>query len=159
MMNKRVTIQVDGAIAGGQRSGVAAVARTPAGEFQGWLSRQMPRMTNNEAEYEAALLGLELAHRLGAMQVELVSDSEVMVRQMQGLSRVNSPKLKQLHARACEAVAHFRQVQFRHVSRSENLLADALATEALHGRLVQLRSRAIAPAGRRPVDNNRDRKM
>lgn len=135
-----ISIHVDGAVSGTQYAGAAAVARTPDGVFLGWLSRQMPAMTNNEAEYQAALLGLALARRLGASAVEIVSDSEVVVRQMQGQSRVLSQRLRQLHQETCARIGHFQQVSFRHVPREENHLADALATEALLGRPVKMRS-------------------
>lgn len=135
---KKATIFVDGAIAGGQKSGVAAVARTSQGHFLGWLSRQLPRMTNNEAEYQAVLLGLALGRHLEAETVEIVTDSQVVVHQMQGRSRVNSPRLKQLHRQACVAVRPFRRVRFRHVSREQNKLADALAAEALEGQVVRM---------------------
>lgn len=134
-----ISIHVDGAVSGTQFAGAAAVARTTDGYFVGWLSTQLPTMTNNEAEYQAALLGLALARRLGASKVEIVSDSEVVVRQMQGQSRVLSQRLRQLHQETCARIGHFRQVTFRHVSREENHLADALATEALLGRPVNMR--------------------
>lgn len=140
-MSEKVCIHVDGATAGTQQVGIAAVARSPEGYFIGWLSRQLPRMTNNEAEYYATLLGLELARRLRANSVEIVSDSEVVVRQMQGLSRVNSGRLKPLHQRTCATIGYFAQVSFRHVARTENVLADALATEALYGRTVRMREK------------------
>ncbi len=98
----------------------------------------MARMTNNEAEYRAALLGLELARKLGARQVEIVADSEVVVRQMRGLSRVHSVRLKRLHQETCRAAADFEAVVFTHVSRDKNRLADALAAEAIGGRVVQM---------------------
>lgn len=134
----RLTIFVDGAVSGTQHAGAAAVARTDKGYFLGWISRQLKRMTNNEAEYHAALLGLTLARRLGARRVEIVSDSQVMVRQMLGYSQVNSQRLRSLHQKTCLRVAQFAQVDFRHVTRELNCLADALATEALHGRVVTM---------------------
>ena len=139
-----ISIHVDGAVSGTQFAGAAAVARSSDGYFLGWLSRQFPAMTNNEAEYQAALLGLLLARQLGASIVEIVSDSEVVVRQMQGQSRVLSQRLRQLHQEACASSGQFRQVTFRHVHREENHLADALATEALLGRTVAMRPKASA---------------
>lgn len=139
-----ISIHVDGAVSGTQFAGAAAVARSADGYFMGWLSRQMPAMTNNEAEYQAALLGLSLARHLGASVVEIVSDSEVVVRQMQGQSRVLSQRLRQLHQEACASSGQFRQVTFRHVPREENHLADALATEALLGRPVKMRPHPTA---------------
>lgn len=141
-MKERVQIYVDGAIGEAGPfdgfTGIAAVARSTEGHFLGWMSRQLPAMTNNEAEYQAALLGLTLGHRVGAKQVEIVSDSQVLVWQMNGRSLVHSQRLKPLHAQMCQAAGYFRSVQFRHVPREENELADALATEALMGRLAQM---------------------
>lgn len=141
-MSNQVTIHVDGAVSGTEHAGAAAVARTQEGYFVGWLSRQLDPMSNNEAEYHAALLGLLLAHRLGARVVEIVSDSEVVVRQMQGQSRVLSGRLKRLHQEVCARTGHFDTVSFRHVSREYNHLADALAAEALAGRVVQMPQRS-----------------
>ena len=95
-------------------------------------------MTNNEAEYHAALLGLELARELRAARVDILTDSEVVARQMSGTSRVNSPRLKGLHRQACAVAAEFDEVRFVCIAREENKLADALAAEALGGRLVAM---------------------
>ncbi len=135
---KSISIHVDGAVSGTQYAGAAAVARSSKGCFLGWLSRQMQAMTNNEAEYQAALLGLMLAKQMGVTVVEIVSDSEVVVRQMRGQSRVLSSRLKRLHQETCTRVGHFQKVSFRHVPREQNHLADALATEALLGRPVRM---------------------
>ncbi len=137
-MSEPVMIHVDGAVSGTEHAGAAAVARTQEGYFIGWLSRQLEPMSNNEAEYHAALLGLTLAHRLGLKAVEIVSDSEVVVRQMQGQSRVMSARLKQLHQETCARTGYFEKVSFRHVGREQNHLADALAAEALAGRVVRM---------------------
>lgn len=133
-----ITIHVDGGMAGTQHTGAAAIARTQEGYFLGWLSCQLPMMTNNEAEYHAVQLGLKLAQTLGAKHVVIASDSEVIVRQMRGLSRVLSQKLKRLHQQTCTQTAVFEQVIFHHIPREENCLADALATEAMNGRVVQM---------------------
>ena len=145
---KLVSIHVDGAMSGTTSAGAAAVARTQNGCFVGWLSRQLEPMTNNEAEYQAVLLGLVLAQRLGAKTVEIVSDSEVVVRQMQGQSRVLSSRLKGLHQETCRRSGYFDKVSFRHVTREYNHLADALAAEALAGRVVRM------PKGRRWFEGN-----
>lgn len=131
---EKVTIFVDGATAGGRYSGIAAIALTTEGGFLGWASRRLPSMTNNEAEYESVLLGLRLARALQAPRVEIVSDSEVVVRQMQGRSQVHSSGLRSLYQQTCASCRHFQAVEFRHVAREQNRLADALAAEALAGR-------------------------
>jgi ribonuclease HI len=68
--------------------------------------------------------------------VEIITDSQVVVHQMRGYSRVNSPRLKTLYKQACLAARDFREVRFRHVGRKDNKLADALAAEALEGKTV-----------------------
>lgn len=133
-------IYVDGAIGDSHTSGktgIAAVALSPNGYFLGWESRQLEPMTNNEAEYQAALLGLKLGRALRAKHVHIFTDSQVVVWQMQGYSRVNSPNLKHLHRQTCQAAARFHQVQFEHIGREKNRLADALAANALEGKCVQ----------------------
>ena len=136
MKHKQLIIHVDGAIAGGKHSGVAAIARDPHGRFVGWVSRKMRRMTNMEAEYHAALLGIELAKRLKAKQFVIVSDAQVMVHQVQGRIRVLSQRLRPLHQQVCVATSDLPHVQFRHVPRDNNRLADALAADAVEGRTV-----------------------
>lgn len=135
---EQLVIYVDGATAGVAQVGVAAVARGPDGSFVGWLSRRLPRMTNVEAEYRAAQLGLDLARQLGAERVEIVTDSDVVVRQMLGHSRVLSKRLQELHRETTAATLAFTAVAFRHVPREQNRLADALAAEALEGKTVTM---------------------
>ena len=133
---QQITIHVDGATAGGTHSGVAAIARDGRGQFLGWSSRKMQRMTNMEAEYHAALLGLELAQRLKLKRFVIVSDAQVMVQQVQGRIRVLSQRLRPLHQRICVATSDLPQATFYHVSRDFNRLADALAADAVAGRVV-----------------------
>ena len=133
-----ITIHVDGGTAGTRHAGIAAIATNKKGRFLGWLSQQLPTMTNNEAEYRATLLRLTLAQQLQVTHVEIVSDSEVVVRQMKGLSRVHSSRLKPLHQQTCQAITTFTTVQFRHVRRHKNRLADALASNAIDGNVVAM---------------------
>lgn len=135
---KKLNIFVDGAVGNPHHAGIAAIALSFEGYFKGWLSRQLPGMTNNEAEYNSVLLGLELARQLNIKEFEIVSDSEVVVRQMLGLSQVHSNRLKQLHQKTCTEIAYFQTVNFRHVPRTQNKLADALAAEAMAGRMVKM---------------------
>lgn len=137
---KPIEIFVDGATGGqgARASGVAAVACTSKGHYLGWMSRQMQPMTSNEAEYHAAQLGLTLAQALGLTRFTIVSDSATVVRQMQGRSRVLSQRLQGLHRETCHRVGFFEQVQFRHVLRERNRLADALAVNALGGQIVRM---------------------
>ena len=131
-----IKIHVDGATIGKETCGVAAIAYDGEGRFLGWLSRSVKRMTNMEAEYHAALVGLELARRLRLRRFVIVSDAEVMVRQVQGKIRVLSQRLRPLHRRVGERLAEFPAATFQHVPREMNRMADALAADASEGRTV-----------------------
>jgi ribonuclease HI len=83
------------------------------------------------AEYRALALGLERARELGADEVDVVMDSELVVKQVQGRYRVRSPDLAPLHRAALDALAGFRTWTIRAVRRAENARADALVNAAL----------------------------
>jgi ribonuclease HI len=87
--------------------------------------------TNNVAEYEALVRGLEHARRLGVERLQVYSDSELLVRQMNGEYQVKNPGLRPLFERAQALVRQFAQVTIRHVPREQNKRADALCREAL----------------------------
>jgi ribonuclease HI len=87
--------------------------------------------TNNVAEYHALLLGLERARALGAREVAVVNDSELVARQLTGQYRVKSADLRPLHARARAALGEFDRWTVRSVPRAENETADALVNEAI----------------------------
>jgi len=97
-------------------------------------SRALGRGTNNQAEYGAAIAALEAALGLGAQQVELRMDSELVVRQLSGRYRVRNPRLIPLHKRMLDLRTRFQRVTMRHVRRGENRVADRLANEALDRR-------------------------
>ena len=92
------------------------------------------RATNNVAEYRALLAGLAAAADLSAAQVEVFSDSELMVRQMNGEYRVRNAGLRPLFAQAQELVGRFARFAIRHIPREENALADELAGRAMNVR-------------------------
>ena len=87
--------------------------------------------TNNVAEYTAVIEGLAHCRRLGATRVQVVSDSELMVRQMTGRYQVKNAGLRPLYDQAQAARGAFEQVRFRHVLRGENTRADGLASSAI----------------------------
>ena len=89
--------------------------------------------TNNVAEYQALLWALAEARRRGFEAAEVLSDSELMVKQMRGEYRVQHPTLKPLHAQAASLARGFRSFHIRHVPRRLNAEADALANEAIDG--------------------------
>lgn len=110
---------------------IGAVIHDPEGREVYRLGRRLGTATNNEAEYRAAIAALEAALALGARRVELRMDSELVVRQMSGRYRVRNPRLARLHARMLALRQRFDEVVVRHVPRTENRLADALANQAL----------------------------
>lgn len=97
-------------------------------------NRYLGETTNNVAEYQGVLLALELARDLGASEVEVVNDSELVARQIGGQYRVKQPHLKPLHSEVMEALRAFDGWQVRSVRREHNVRADELVNEALDAR-------------------------
>jgi ribonuclease HI len=87
--------------------------------------------TNNVAEYSALVAGLERALELGVDELEVVSDSELLVKQMTGEYRVKNEALKELNERAARLARRLRRVDYTAVRREHNELADRLVNEAL----------------------------
>ena len=87
--------------------------------------------TNNVAEYSALVAGLRRAHELGVSALEVVSDSELLVKQMRGEYRVKNEALRALSLEAARLGRRFDTVEYRHVKRAHNELADSLVNEAL----------------------------
>lgn len=111
-------------------------------EIRGYLGRT----TNNVAEYAGLLEALETAHAEGASEVEIVSDSELLVKQMLGIYRVKHPNLVPMHAKAKSMLRHFSRFSIRHTLRAGNKDADRLANRAVDdaaGRSIE-RKRAHA---------------
>jgi ribonuclease HI len=133
-MSARFVLWCDGASRGnpGRASiGVSLVAPdgAPVVEFGGVIGTA----TNNVAEYEALIAGLEAAQRHEAVPLEVRLDSQLLVKQVMGEYRVKAPGLKPLHRRAVGLLAAIGDAVVRHVPREENTRADALANAALDG--------------------------
>jgi len=115
----------------GRGSGVAVVVRNAAGRILDAASRCLGGMTNNEAEYEAFILGLQLAlHRADQSPTFLV-DSQIVVGQIAGEFAVRDAKLQPRHERAARLLARLPRATVVFVPRERNRVADALAAEAL----------------------------
>jgi len=110
---------------------IAAVVSAPGGEVLEERSELIGSATNNVAEYRALLLGIERARGLGATEVELVGDSELIARQVRGEYRVKDAGLRPLHAEVRKALEGFDRWSIRNVPRDENEAADALVNAAL----------------------------
>jgi ribonuclease HI len=94
--------------------------------------------TNNTAEYRALLLGLERARELGAREVEVVNDSQLVARQVTGEYRVKKDDLRPLHAAALAALRAFDRWSIKSVPREQNEHADELVNEAIDARAATL---------------------
>lgn len=121
-----------------ERAGAGVVALDQRGSMVYIGNRFLPPMTNNEAEYAGLVLALEAAIALGGQFVEVRLDSEVVVYQMIGRFAVNSAALKRCHQQACVLARSLTKVRYTHIPREQNVIADALATEASAGRQWRL---------------------
>jgi ribonuclease HI len=130
----RVVVNVDGGARGNPGpAAIAAVVQDSAGGVLEEKGEKIGRATNNVAEYRALLLGIERAEALGADEVELVGDSELIVKQVKGEYKVKDAALRELHAQVKSALTGFGSWSIRHVRREHNAEADRLVNEALDG--------------------------
>jgi ribonuclease HI len=101
--------------------------RTPDGTVVEEIARGIGQTTNNVAEYTAVIEALRRSAELGAEEVEVRSDSQLLVEQLAGRYRVRNAGLKPLHAEVVRLASGFRRIRFRHVRREDNRDADRLA--------------------------------
>jgi ribonuclease HI len=128
----KLVVHVDGGARGNPGpAAAAAVLSTPDGDVVDEAHEYLGVATNNVAEYRGLLLGLERARVLGADEVEVVNDSELVAKQVNGLYKVKHPDMRPLHAAAMQALAGFERWSIRSVPRADNAAADALVNEAL----------------------------
>ena len=126
-------MNVDGGARGNPGpAAIAAVVSTPDGEVLEAHGEAIGEATNNVAEYRALLLGIERARALGATELDLVGDSELIVRQVLGDYRVKDAGLRPLHAQVIAALDGL-DWSIRHVRREGNEAADRLVNETLDG--------------------------
>jgi tryptophan 2,3-dioxygenase/ribonuclease HI len=130
----RVTVHVDGGARGNPGpAAAAAVVTGPDGEVLDEAAVTLGRATNNVAEYRGLLLGLERARALGADEVEVVNDSQLIARQVDGSYKVKHPDMVPLHQAARDALRGFKRWSIRSVPRAQNARADELVNRALDG--------------------------
>jgi len=130
----RAIVNVDGGSRGNPGpAAIGVVVRAADGTVLEELGEKIGEATNNVAEYRALLKGIELAAAHGATDLELVGDSQLVVRQVEGRYKVKHADMKALHAEAEKALASFDSWSIRHVLRAENADADRLVNEALDG--------------------------
>jgi len=132
----KLVVHVDGGSRGNPGpAAAAAVLSTPDGDVVDEAARTLGSTTNNVAEYRGLLLGLERAAALGATEVEVINDSELIAHQVTGRYKVKHPDMKPLHAEALRALGGFERWSIRPVPRAQNADADALVNQALDGEL------------------------
>ena len=128
----RVVVNVDGGARGNPGpAAAAAVLSSPDGEVLESRGELIGKATNNVAEYRAMLLGIELAKARGADEVELIGDSELIVRQIRGEWKIKNEPLRELRSEVVKALGDFDSWKVDNVPRERNEAADALVNETL----------------------------
>ena len=117
-------------------AGAGAVLFDDRGRVVERLGKYLGKQTNNVAEYRGLILGLRRAAELGAEELEVVADSELIIRQLTGIYRVRSPVLQELHAEAMALLKGFGKVKLRHIPREENIEADEMSNRAIDERML-----------------------
>lgn len=130
--SKALILQVDGGSRGNPGpAAIGVVIKDKGGKVLSQIGEVIGEFTNNVAEYRALIRGLEEARTLGADSVEIRSDSELLVSQVQGKFKVKSPDLGPLHLESTRLLRQFPHWTAKRVSRGETGAADALVNRAL----------------------------
>ena len=128
----KLTVHVDGGSRGNPGPAAAgAVASNADGEVVGERGEMIGEATNNVAEYRAVLLGAALALELGATEIELINDSELIAYQLSGKYKVKHADMKPLYAEAIAALGQFDSWSISCVRREQNEHADLLVNQTL----------------------------
>ena len=131
----RILIYTDGAARGNPGpAGAGAILRDAEGTVLSEIAEPLGHATNNVAEWTAVLLALEEARRLGATQVDLRMDSQLVARQISGVYRVKHHDLKPIHAAVMDLLRTLDGYTVGHVPRELNKDADRLSNVAIDGR-------------------------
>jgi catechol 2,3-dioxygenase len=130
----KLVVNIDGGSRGNPGpAAIAAIVRDPDGKVIEEQGQRIGEATNNVAEYRALLLGIERAAALGASELELIGDSELVARQVKGEYKVRDRTLRDLHRQAQKALGAFERWSIRNVPRDDNADADALLNMVLDG--------------------------
>jgi ribonuclease HI len=135
----RLRIHIDGASRGNPgEAGFGVHVTSPEGDELAGLYGYIGRATNNVAEYQALLHALRYALGRGAREVEVFSDSELVVKQISGAYKVKHPDMIPLHREARGLLSRFTRATLSHVRREQNAAADRLANQALDEKASRL---------------------
>jgi ribonuclease HI len=126
------TAHIDGGARGNPGpAGYGVVIHDASGRKIAELSEYLGHQTNNYAEYQGLLAALGYAHANAIKALKIISDSELMVRQMKGIYKVRNPGLRKLYDEAQQLVRQFDHFEIRHALREHNRDADRLANQAM----------------------------
>ena len=128
----KLIINTDGLSKG--NPGIAAIGATikdERGKMLATISQRIGITTNNVAEYKALIAALQKAIKIGGKRVEIRSDSELMVRQLNGRYKIKSEGLRPLYLEAAQLLGQFESVKIKHIPRELNTEADRLANDAV----------------------------
>ena len=128
-------------------AGYGVVIKDESGKKVAALSEYLGHQTNNFAEYQGLIAALEYALKHGPKAMKLISDSELLVRQIKGIYKVKNAVLQDLHGRAKELIAQMEWFSIGHAFREHNQEADRLANEAMDKGTGRSVARAPSPAG------------
>ncbi|MDR0966869.1 MAG: ribonuclease HI family protein [Myxococcales bacterium] len=133
---RKLLLYSDGAARGNPGpAGAGAVLMKPDGSIVARVGKYLGRQTNNYAEYMALIVGLRAARDLGANEIEMVADSELLVKQIKKIYRVKNEQLQALYAEATELISQFQRASIRHVPREYNREADEMSNRAIDERM------------------------
>ena len=118
-------------------AGIGVVLRTEDGEIVAEVGRGIGLATNNVAEYEALIAGLELAHEHGITAIEIQVDSELVMNQMSGNWKIRNERLRALAVKARSLMERFESAEIKHVRRAHNTRADRLANAGMDEAMVE----------------------
>ena len=132
----KLIVNVDGGSRGNPGpAAIGVVISSPDGGLVEELAERIGPATNNVAEYRALLRGLERARELGASELEIIGDSELIARQLTGAYKVKHPSMRPLYEEAVAALRPLESWRIRSVPRAQNARADALVNRALDGEI------------------------
>lgn len=132
MLKNKAELYTDGGARGNPGpAGIGVVLKRKTQNVKRKIKKYIGTATNNQAEYQALIAGLELARREKVDELKVFMDSELIVKQMQGEYRVKNPDLKPLFAQAMALTNKFSAVSFHHIPREKNKAADKLVNEAI----------------------------
>jgi len=134
MAIKNLEIYTDGGARGNPGPAGIGVVIWNGNELVGTYSKYIGEATNNQAEYEAVLLGLQQAKRLKAEKLDFYMDSELAVNQLNRKFKIKNADLGSLFVKAWNMMIGFKTVQFHHIPREKNKEADKLVNQAIDSR-------------------------